>query len=170
MDWAGEYGDLGLKRRGVEDLSLSGVELSHVVDALEATFALTKPQVNFIYRACLGASSIKELVAKVRGAPLTSASEREIQQAVLRRLEPLERLRFFEGRASVEELIKEGCRVDLSSLPYEARRLASNLLLRMVYNALTTRRVSVERAVVVLKRRGTRWCRAAQSSRPAEAK
>ena len=151
MDWAGEYGGLGLEEVRAEDISLEGLRASEIVDAFQLAFSLTAPQASLLLRTVEEARTIGDVARALREMAVKSPSEAEIRDALLRRVAPLEKLGLFEGRVKVEELLSRRVRVDLSTLPFEARRLASNIILRLLYNAVTARRASVDRAVIVVE-------------------
>jgi DNA helicase HerA-like ATPase len=149
LDWAGEYGDLKLKGVGVSEVSMRGLRPVDVVDAFSSAYELTKPQEAFLLRCLKTATRIREVVERVEEYPVRSAVEAELREALLRRLEPLRSLGLFEGEVGVEELLSSNVRVDLSSLPYEARRLAVNVLLRLMYNMFS--RAGPRGAIIVLE-------------------
>ena len=139
LDWAGEYGDINLLSLTPSDLSMESLEPTQIVDAFSAAYQLTRPQEAFMLR-CLGSSCrISELIDRISHAPLRSASEAELREALLRRLEPLQSLMLFEGGQDLAALLEGKVRLDLSSLPFEARRLAVNIILRLIYNRVTSR-------------------------------
>ncbi len=149
LDWAGEYGDVGLKRVEVGEVSMKGLRPVDVVDAFSSAYQLTKPQEAFLLRCLKDSTHIKEVVERVESYPVRSGVEVELREALLRRLEPLRALSLFEGDVGLDELMSSNVRVDLSPLPYEARRLAVNVLLRMMYNVISSK--ESHGAIVVLE-------------------
>lgn len=141
LDWAGEYGDLELNEITPTDLSIEGLESTQILDAFSSAYQLTKPQEALLLK-CLGDScKISELVERVRSFPVRSASEAEMREALLRRLEPLEALKLFEGNRKLSEILKGKARLNLSHLPFEARRLTVNVILRLLYNYTASRKI-----------------------------
>ncbi|MCX8204551.1 MAG: ATP-binding protein [Candidatus Nezhaarchaeota archaeon] len=134
LDWAGEYGDLGFEEVRPEQVSMEGLRPIDVVDAFSSAYQLTRPQEAFLLRCLKGSSKIKEVAERIEEYPVKSSSEVEIKEALLRRLEILRSLNIFEGKVGVKELLLTKARLNLSELPYEARRLAVNIILRLVYN------------------------------------
>ncbi len=137
LDWAGEYWDLGLETTYPQDLSMEGLESSQIVDAFSSAYQLTKPQEALLLRCLDSRTKISDVVAKLKEMPIRSASEAELKEALLRRLEPLVSLSLFEGDKDLSSMMSASCRLDLSLLPFEARRLSVNLILRLIYNKVT---------------------------------
>lgn len=134
LDWAGEYGDLGFKEVRAKQVSIEGLRSVDVLDAFSSAYQLTKPQEAFLLRCLKDSNKIKEVIEKVEKYPVKSSIEVEIREALLRRLELLKDLNIFEGGVGMRELLSGRTVLNLSDLPYEARRLAANVLLRLVYN------------------------------------
>lgn len=149
LDWGGEYGDLGFKEVRPEEVSMEGLRPIDVVDALGMAYQLTKPQEAFLLRCLKDTLKLREVVEKVESYPIKSAVEVEVREALLRRLEALRSLSLFEGDVGLKELMDRSTALNLSHLPYEARRLTVNILLRMIYNAVPT--VNPKGAIIVLE-------------------
>ena len=118
FDWAGEY-DVEPTVKP-EELSLSGLTVEEIVEAISNAFQLTTPQSGFLYNVLKNVEikDLKTIIQRLQNLPESSLSapEREIRAALLRRLTPCEKL--FAGK----EELKAG-RVDLSSLPHDGKTL-----------------------------------------------
>ncbi|MEM4700427.1 MAG: DUF87 domain-containing protein [Candidatus Nezhaarchaeales archaeon] len=134
LDWAGEYGDLGFREVRAEYVSIEGLRPIDVLDAFSSAYQLTRPQEALLLHCLRDSSKIREVVEKLEKYPARSSVEVEIKEALLRRLELLRGLNIFEGRIGIRELLSNKTVMNLSDLPYEARRLAINVLLRLTYN------------------------------------
>jgi len=143
FDWAGEY-DVEPTVKP-EELSLSGLTVEEIVEAISNAFQLTTPQSGFLYNVLKNVEikDLKTIIQRLQNLPESSLSapEREIRAALLRRLTPCEKL--FAGN---KELSRG--RVDLSSLPHDGKTLTLNVALRIIYN-LARRHAPPAKVVVV---------------------
>jgi len=145
IDWSGEY-EYGVIATPKE-LSLN-LNTYEILDALTSAFQLTIPQQSVLLEALGEATNLKVLIDKLKKMKVKSETEKEIRNALLRRLLPLEKLNLFHGKLDLSEINT----LDLSELTYEAKKLVVNLVLRMFYNSPKPGILVIEEAQNIIPR------------------
>ncbi|RLE51574.1 MAG: hypothetical protein DRJ20_01870, partial [Candidatus Methanomethylicota archaeon] len=148
IDWAGEY-NYGLTATPSQ-LSLN-LKPHEIVDSITSAFHLTIPQQSMLFEASKEANSLTSIIERIKKIKVTSETQREIRDAILRRLLPLENLKLFCGKMKLSDIDT----LDLSSLTYEAKKLAVNIVLRMFYNSPEPRLLVIEEAQNIIPRQPT---------------
>jgi len=143
LDWAGEYTIFPVVKP--EELSLAGLTVEEIVEAIGNAFQLTTPQTGFLYNILknVNVANLKVVVERLQSLPEASlsASEREIRAALLRRLTPCERL--FGGSTPLNV-----GRVNLSHLTHDGKVLTLNVALRIIYDLARRRELQAEVVVI----------------------
>lgn len=145
VDWAGEY--FYGKVATPQELNLK-LTPHEIIDSISSAFQLTIPQQAFLLEAAKGTETLTEIIRKMKKMK-TNETEREIRNALLRRLLPLEEMGLFTGTLSLSEIDT----LDLSKLTYEAKKLTINIALRMFYNSPEPRILVIEEAQNVIPTR-----------------
>ncbi len=145
MDWSGEY-NYGVTATPNE-LSLN-LNSHEIVDALTSAFQLTIPQQSVLFESISKVNNLTDIIEKVKEVKVKSETQREIKNAILRRLVPLEKLKLFNGNLKLNEVDT----IDLSKLTYEAKKLVVNLILRMFYNSPKPGILIIEEAQNIIPR------------------
>jgi len=145
IDWAGEYAYGRIATPQELNLKLTPHE---IIDSISSAFQLTIPQQAFLLEAAKGTETLTEIINKIKQAK-ANETEREIKNALLRRLLPLEELGLFTGNLSLSEIDT----LDLSELTYEAKKLTINIILRMFYNSPEPRILIIEEAQNIIPAR-----------------
>ncbi|RLF22306.1 MAG: hypothetical protein DRJ68_01720 [Thermoprotei archaeon] len=127
IDWNGEY-LIGRVARA-SDITIANLSMLEFCEALATALQLSQPQYSMLLEVAKTSKSLKEIIEKLRRYPVESDSRREIRNALLRRLEPLSYLDLFSGSRGLEDFDT----LDLSGLTYDAKRLVTNVVLRLMY-------------------------------------
>jgi len=144
IDWNGEY--LIGRVAKPSELSISHLSMLDFCEALAASLQLTAPQYAMLLEVAKDSSNLSEIMEKLRKYPAESDTRREIKNALLRRLEPLSYANLFSGSLTVDDVDT----IDLSGLTFDAKRLATNVILRLIYNNPTKQLLVIEEAQNVL--------------------
>ncbi|MCR6668510.1 MAG: DUF87 domain-containing protein [archaeon YNP-WB-040] len=146
IDWSGEY----LDYKSVEPSELKiNLKQEDVIDAIISTFQLTIPQQTLLIEAVKrGGGSLRDVINDVKEIECESDSGREVRDALLRRLSILEKLNLFNGSRDLMEVEA----VDLSKMAFEAKKLASNIILKSFYNNPKPRILVIEEAQNIMPR------------------
>ncbi len=145
IDWAGEY-QHGLT--ATPKLLTLNLKPHEIVDSIASAFHLSMPQQAVLYEASKEAKNLSDIIKKIREIKPATETQREIRDAILRRLLPLESMKLFSGELNLSEIDT----LDLSSLTYEAKKLVANIVLRMFYNSPEPRVLVVEEAQNIIPR------------------
>lgn len=145
IDWAGEYAHGKIAKPQELNLKLTPHE---IIDAISSAFQLTIPQQAFLLQAAKGTKTLTEIINKIKQTRAIE-TEREIKNALLRRLLPLEELGLFTGNLNLNDIDT----LDLSQLTYEAKKLTVNIVLRMFYNSPEPRILIIEEAQNIIPAR-----------------
>ncbi|NPA23906.1 MAG: ATP-binding protein [Crenarchaeota archaeon] len=138
LDWHGEYADLEnivTVEYDLVHIDVSKIPLKLLVEILGHGLGLNEPSMYLLYKILKNSKveDISDIIKAVEEYFVTTRTEAEMKAAILRRLEyVLSSMKM--GVIEPEMLVSESCCIDLSSLTViEEKRLASSLILAMIY-------------------------------------